>query len=130
MITVGDKPVVCFDVDDTLIMWSKSHGSEISEDKKINIIHNALAFSSEFHQEHVNNIIRHKQRGHFVVVWSAGGGEWAETAVKALKISKYVDICMSKPSWYVDDMPCESWMGKRVFIHEEDDDWEEDESKW
>lgn len=53
------------------------------------------------------------------MVWSAGGGDWAEAVVKALGIEEMVDIVMSKPSWYYDDKPCEDWMGKQIYLYEQ-----------
>lgn len=50
--------------------------------------------------------------GQIVIVWSAGGYKWAESVVKSLGLSLFVDVAMSKPTWYYDDIPCQKWMGK------------------
>ena len=46
----------------------------------------------------------HRSRDHTIVVWSAGGYKWAEAAVKALGLTKFVDVVMCKPSWIYDDL--------------------------
>jgi phosphoserine phosphatase len=62
---------------------------------------------------HIEDIKRHKARGHLVCVWSAGGSEWAEAAVKALKLEKYVDLVIAKPTWVIDDLEPNQFL-KRV----------------
>jgi len=93
----GDK-VAWFDVDDTLILWSKE-GKYALGDCKYDI-----------HEAHVELIKEFHARGHRVVVWSQGGYRWACKAVKLLDISKYVDLVMSKPEWVFDDKPSSKWM--------------------
>jgi hypothetical protein len=41
--------------------------------------------------------------GTTIFVWSLGGAEWAEKVVRALKLQDYVDFCISKPTWFLDD---------------------------
>lgn len=74
------------DVDDTLIMWAK----------------NGHTWTA--HNPHIELLKRAKVRGQMVIVWSAGGGEWAAKACKMLGIEEYVDICIRKPMWWVDDL--------------------------
>lgn len=88
-----------FDVDDTLIMWYDN------------------GITWEPHTKHVDMLKKAKIRGQFVVVWSAGGYEWAEKAVKMLKLEKYVDIVMSKPDWWVDDLPADKVLSKHGEIY-------------
>lgn len=118
MITLGDKLVVAFDVDDTLIMWGPVKKNEIgSSNDIISFTDSAgLNFTAKFHKAHVENIKQHFHRGHHVIVWSAGGGKWAEAAVKALGLEKYVHMCMNKPSWYYDDKKVEDWMGNPIYL--------------
>lgn len=116
---LGDKLVVCFDVDDTLIMWNnKLKGPGVGDNNVVRIKCDGMEFIAKFHQKHITNLINHKNRGHHIIVWSAGGGEWAAKAVKALGIEKYVDECMNKPSWYYDDKKVEDWMGSPIFLEE------------
>ena len=62
--------------------------------------------------EIINDIKLCKVRGHVVVIWSQGGSSWAAKVIAALGLSSYVDICMAKPSWYVDDRQPEDILDK------------------
>lgn len=92
---IGDTPVVCFDVDDTLIMWDVEPCA--SEKNTITFTDdNGNTFVCKYHKAHVEHIKAHKSRGHYIIVWSAGGGEWAKKAVEILNLTSYVDQTMSK----------------------------------
>ncbi len=70
-------------------------------------------------REHIEHIKQYAARpGQKVIVWSAGGWEWAETVVQALGLRSYVDYIMSKPAWYYDDMKAEDILPEvnRVFL--------------
>ena len=117
MIDFGDRPITCFDIDDTIIPWAQCDQAEGSVE-----VLSECGLKTETHQiltRHVENLKRHKGRGHVIIVWSAGGGEWAQRVVEALKLQDYVDIVMSKPAWYYDDKPCETWMGKSIYLYEQ-----------
>lgn len=102
---IETENIVCFDVDDTLIAWNLDPDKETIEINgyMMNPIH-----------EHITGIKQHKGRGHFIIVWSQGGVDWAEEVVKALGMEDVVDIVMTKPKWYYDDIPANDWM-KRIF---------------
>lgn len=93
---IENEQVYTFDVDDTLILWDKG-----------NITFNHIPV--EIHQVHVEAIKKHKARGQFVIVWSAGGAQWAKEAVDYLGIGEYVDIVMRKPLVMYDDVSPEKW---------------------
>lgn len=57
-----------------------------------------------------------KLRGGTVIAWSRGGYQWAANVIRALDLEQFVDIIMSKPLVYFDDMQVESWLKDRVFI--------------
>jgi hypothetical protein len=42
--------------------------------------------------------------GTTIVVWSAGGADWAEKVMYALGLPHLVHLCISKPTWYLDDL--------------------------
>ena len=112
----GDRTVFC-DVDDTLLMWNPSKedleargisvhcpGSLCTDED--GVISKTEGFTERLlpHRKHVEQLIKHKMRGHTIVVWSAGGVDWAEAAVKALFLTNIVDVVMSKPAWAYDDL--------------------------
>jgi len=118
MIVIPGNAILYVDVDDTLIMWSPDenllamHGIEIEcpggmyPDEDGNMVPGPSWTAKVLpHRVHVSQIMKHKARGHTVVVWSAGGVQWAEAAVKALKLERYVDVVICKPTWAYDDMP-------------------------
>lgn len=90
---------VYFDVDETLVLWN-----------------DGVNWSA--HDKHVEALKQHHYRGHTVVVWSAGGNEWAAQVVEKLKIQKYVTYILAKPSWFYDDLKADSFMPEcnRVYL--------------
>ena len=90
--TIIDRPTIFIDVDETLVAWHCTYFKPM--------------------QNNIDSLIRHAERGHYVVVWSAGGHEWAARVVKELGLADYVDLVMTKPRWYLDDMPADSWMAR------------------
>jgi len=94
--------VLFVDVDRTLIVWEEGC-----------IWHP--------HKEHLALIEQFWYQNHGIVVWSAGGVEWAEKAVRLLGIEDKVDLIISKPDWYVDDLPAQTFMpeANRIFLPEE-----------
>ena len=51
-----------------------------------------------------------KARGHYVVVWSQGGYQWARAVCETLGITDLVDEVKTKPKWIIDDLPPSVWM--------------------
>ncbi len=70
-------------------------------------------------QKHINLLQNFKGRNFTNIIWSQGGWEWAEAVVKALELEPYVDLIICKPKWYIDDLPCQEFMGKRTFLLDE-----------
>jgi hypothetical protein len=107
MISKKNRNVIVFDVDDTLILWDeKSRDLKASTDGRVIIIcpYDKLPYSFTVHDRHVAFLKREKAKGSFVIVWSRSDGSWAEAVCKALVLESYVDIAMSKPNKYVDDV--------------------------
>jgi len=92
------------DVDDTLIMW-KGH-------------------TYTPHKKHIEMIKKFHARVQPVVVWSAGGWEWAERIVKELGLEPYVTAVMSKPMWWVDDVTANEVLPEytRIYLEDTDDE--------
>jgi hypothetical protein len=55
-----------------------------------------------------------------IIVWSAGGWEWALRVVQELQLEEYVHCVMSKPAWYMDDLTAEEILPEvnRIFLPE------------
>lgn len=54
--------------------------------------------------------------GYLAVVWSKGRYQWAKNVLVALGIDHPNIVVMSKPSHYLDDKPCQEWMGYQVYL--------------
>lgn len=109
MKVIETNNLVCFDVDDTLVMW------DIPESRE----HEAITFNSFGypcrllpHHKHIELMKQFRARGHTVIVWSQGGYEWALAVVKKLGIEDCVDVVMTKPKWIVDDLPPAAWTSR------------------
>lgn len=106
MIKITDKPIVYCDCDDTLVMWN-------SQDVPADEIESGFILVEDYtgpvavypHKKHIEMLRHFNARGHTVVVWSAGGSDWAEAVVKALHLEDIVDIVLPKPYWWIDDLP-------------------------
>lgn len=100
MKVIGTDTTVYFDCDDTLIMWNSGG----NEKNLVSVTSNGMTQRLKPHRRHIENLKKHKFRGHTVVVWSAGGVDWAKSVVKSLKLDKYVDLVIAKPRWVYDDL--------------------------
>lgn len=113
-VMIEDKPIVFYDVDDTLVVWNDQ-----SEDA---VKFNAGAYNvfAVPHKKHIQLMKEFKARGFTIVVWSQGGSQWAESVIKTLALESVVDIIMPKPYWYVDDLHVTRWMtdDKRVYYEQ------------
>ena len=109
MFKLSDKNTAFFDVDDTLVLWSSKYRDidppiEFPVPEKHQERLQSRTVKCIPHRPHIEQLLRHAARGHNVVVWSAGGADWAETVVQMLGLEGIVDVCMSKPEWYYDDL--------------------------
>jgi phosphoserine phosphatase len=110
MLVINNDPIAYFDVDDTLIMWDY-------DDTKETVWINGYRFNP--HKVHIEQIKKHKMRGHTIIVYSAGGStNWAEPVIKALKLEDYVDVVMPKANWAYDDLPANEFM-KTIYLEDE-----------
>jgi phosphoserine phosphatase len=112
MKVVNSDKIVCFDVDDTLVSDVTEKFSESIDPSNVEIKCEGHTTTVKPIKENIDAIKRHKRQGQVVIVWSAAGYKWAESVVKSLNLQDYVDIVMSKPMWYYDDLPVQNWMGK------------------
>lgn len=132
MIVLRGNQIIFCDVDDTLVKWGTPTTEEEMKDaipitcpiSKTYIDNEPIEVESwiEYlrpHKKHIEQIKLHKMRGHTVVIWSAGGAEWAEAVVKALNLENYVDLVIGKPTWTYDDLKFHEFMGKVIYLKDE-----------
>ncbi len=98
----GDR-TAWFDCDDTLIMW----GYTAQDTGTLTLECQGYYVYVKPHAKHIEAMKRHAARGHTVVVWSAGGAEWAVNVIEKLGLSSIVDAVACKPSWWYDDLKAE-----------------------
>ncbi len=107
-------PHLYVDVDDTLVMWAT-----FPESKYQNVIVRFDGYAEDavkniYNIDHLKKMAR---RGHAVIVWSAGGVDWADAVVKALDLGEYIVACLSKGDYYLDDVSDpKKWMGKYSYF--------------
>lgn len=108
--------VVAIDCDDTLVMWDVNHTQPHE---------NSVAFICPYdgstnhlipNKKHIDFLKKCKGRGMCIMVWSAGGVLWAEAVINTLGLSDYVDLIITKPSKYVDDLFAKDILGQRVYL--------------
>lgn len=116
MIYIDSQTTAFFDCDDTLIMHdnTKPYDLAISDPYEEGFIINCRV-----HQRHLKLLKDFKARGYVIVVWSAGGAPWAKAVVDALGIQAHVNLVMSKPLKYVDDLHADKILGSRIYLNEE-----------
>ena len=116
-IKMQDKRAVFFDVDSTLIEWV-GNGSTLPISylgPELVLRDGDFWYTVAPIEIHVNLMKEFKAVGWQLVVWSAGGADHAERVVKLLGMEDYVDLIVSKPEVYVDDLALDNQGIKRVF---------------
>lgn len=103
------EPIAYFDVDDTLVSW-EHYGKQLPGMVEFEDPHTHGSLFLEVITEHIESMKKHKLRGHTIIVWSAGGADWAEEVVTKLGLRSMVDAVMSKPDWFYDDIPSSEFM--------------------
>ena len=96
-------PSVGVDVDDTLIVWDDKIGEKYNL-PMVDITCRGLKKTYYINPYNIEYVKKLAVRGHAVFVWSAGGSDWAEAAIEALELTKYVWAVGGKFTYYVDDI--------------------------
>lgn len=103
MNVLQSQRLICVDVDDTLIAWGSN--PNYCGDEDIAIIDGKHTWYGTPNYKLIELLKKHKHWGKYtIVVWSQSGWEWAELIVKELGMEKDVDMVMSKPDRYYDDL--------------------------
>lgn len=102
MYKVPNGPTAYIDIDDTLIQWNFVEGYDVIDYVVIECRGRVGKYLINRHN--LEHLIKLSNRGHGIIVWSAGGSDWAEAVVKGLGIEKYVDVVAPKATYYIDDI--------------------------
>ena len=114
MTVIRSEQIICFDVDQTLIL----HRTAKKKDKIVAVT-DPYDFAQRYlvvHEPHIKILKDRKKRGATIIVWSQNGWAWAEAVVRALRLEHEVDLVLSKPIAYVDDLPVETWLAERIYL--------------
>ena len=111
MRVIESDRVLTVDCDDTLVLWDKSQFPE-SEWFEMDCWGPVQLVK---HHRNIKLLRKFALLGYTVIVWSQTGAKWAEAVGKAVGIDDVVTLYMAKPRYYMDDLPCEKWMGERVW---------------
>lgn len=113
---IENEQVYMFDIDDTLIMWDRDPHFHALGRIAITDPYDGVTVYVKPHERHVKLLTQMKGRGRFIVVWSQSGAKWAEAVVNALGLTNSVDLILTKPQGYVDDLPVSKWMKNHIYI--------------
>ena len=107
--------IVCFDCDDTLVMWydkpENIPGAIYIEDPYKNGGYYLVP-----HDKHIKKLKGYSRSGWFVIIWSAGGGPWAKAVRDALDLKEYTNLTIGKPEICYDDLPVGEGIGRRAYF--------------
>ncbi len=116
MQVIRSNNVVCFDCDDTLVMWKTSR---LQTRDSMYFLYGDEAVWLTPHRNHIRFLKHCYDRGNTVIVWSKNGYQWAEKIVDKLGLQEYVHIILSKPTAVVDDKDAlNDIVGERIYLPE------------
>lgn len=108
MKVIADNYTVYFDTDETLIESESVSEDYKKQDGEIILEHPSFGKLRVLPKyEAIETLKEFSVQGDTVVVWHEGGTTWPNRVLKALKLTKYVDLVVAKPDLYFDDMPPE-----------------------
>lgn len=96
-------PCAYFDVDDTLIIWKDSDGKQRNL-PQIEVDCRGIIETYYVNPYNLDYLKKLATRGHAIVLWSAGGADWAEAVAIGLEIEELVFAACAKPTYYIDDI--------------------------
>ena len=120
MYKAKSEHTIAFDVDDTLIMWEENYTQPFHGAVAVTCPHDGAVTYHKPHKRHIGFLKKQYAKGYTVIVWSNSGVGWANAVIEALGIADYVDIVVSKPNKWVDDLsnPA-SVLGTHIYLGED-----------
>lgn len=110
---IDNELIAATDIDDTLVMWDNP---TVDGPGKVAIEFAGRTVYLTPHQYHIDLIKMYKERGYFVIAWSANGRLHVKRVIEALGLGNYVDQGMSKLTKHVDDSKdAAAILGPRVY---------------
>lgn len=113
MIEITNEYVSMFDVDETLVLTDMMASGEVVNLKNP---YDGSLQTRVIHHKHVELLKQMHGRGRMIGVWSGGGVQWAKEVIKALGLESHVDIVLTKPICYVDDLPSNLWLNNQIYL--------------
>lgn len=117
-----NKPTY-LDIDDTLILWAPTQ--EQLDKYGIDFEHtydDGTKVKGRLvpHRVHLRQLKRHQERGHTIILWSAGGEQWAYAAACILGIDGLDNVySIEKPVWAYDDKQPQEFMSTKYWVDED-----------
>lgn len=112
---IENELVTFFDIDNTLVM--ETDVLDPLALKYLDVAGN-ICYGRP-HLVHIDQLKKHKARGYTNILWSGNGYKHVEIIIKLLGIEEYVDIAMSKPVKYWDDLEdANNILNNRVYLKE------------
>lgn len=106
---VGQKTLYV-DCDETLVMEDLS---QFPNHKKLDLLYVNGPITVVPNQKNINLLTLFYKLGYTILVWSQTGSDWARTVCEGLNIDHMVAAYLTKPMFYIDDKPIETWVGPR-----------------
>jgi predicted phosphatase len=108
MKVMPDNYTIMFDVDECLIECESVPEDYQKQDGEIILEHPVFGKLKVFPiYEMIETLKNKKLEGATITVWHKGGTQWSSKVIKALKLTKYVDLIVAKPDLYYDDEPAD-----------------------
>ena len=110
------SPYFPCDVDGTLTVRPEDPGFDPNKQVPVWDVVTKSWIKTQINLNTVRLLNEKNHQGYFIHVWTQGGAAWGEAVVNAAGIRGIVNLISEKPKGYMDDMPCEKWMGEKILI--------------
>lgn len=117
---ISSEQIIPCDIDGTILIWG--HIGQTLKQVQFYDPYEGCFKSVGVNEANLKVLKDRLTRGATVFAWSASGFEWAASAMRAIKLEHKNLIICSKPVGYIDDKPCQDWMGPQIFL-QPDDRW-------
>jgi hypothetical protein len=108
------KPTIFFDVDDTLVLWGKEKNPAC-----LNFTLQGISYKLLPHYKHIDLLKKCWKDGYKIVMWSGSGEDWCDEVCRVLELDEFVDVKLTKPKYYVDDLKADQFLFNQMRIYYE-----------